>query len=392
LASKKQVLLPFIVLIMSVSIALSLSAMKSPIQTKEEKIALPLVEITNLTSSSQQLDVESYGIVNPKYSTELVAQVTGQVISLSDQFVKGGFVKKGVELARIDPNDYEAALIEAQANLAQANAAYIIEQAQADAARKQWERLKRSSKSTSSDLYLRKPQLAEKFAQYRAAQASVKRAKRNLERTYIKAPYDAIIQNRSISMGSVINTGSKLGLLYSVSVAEIRLPIPDSELKYLINDGIGADVTLSTQSSSIDAQVWRGEIVRTEGVIDENNRMMFLVAQIEKPYNIKPHTLKFGKYVNASISGKSLNNIITLPYHLIKNSKVATLDENSQLAFKKVNVIRVVNGVAFIDKGIEDNTQLITTSIEYPSSGMTLKVSPNSSAGSLSSTPSDESN
>ncbi|MDX2369178.1 MAG: hypothetical protein QNK36_12370 [Colwellia sp.] len=41
------------------------------------------------------LYVDSYGIVKPKYETELVAQVSGQIVELFEVFVRGGFVAKG---------------------------------------------------------------------------------------------------------------------------------------------------------------------------------------------------------------------------------------------------------------------------------------------------------
>ncbi|TMO74111.1 efflux RND transporter periplasmic adaptor subunit, partial [Pseudoalteromonas sp. S3776] len=84
-----------------------------PPEEKKEEIVHPLVQVQPIHIDQVRLDVSSYGIVMPKYSTDLVAQVSGQVISLSDKFVKGGFVKEGDVLARIDPNDYEASLIEA---------------------------------------------------------------------------------------------------------------------------------------------------------------------------------------------------------------------------------------------------------------------------------------
>ena len=206
-------------------------------------------------------------MVKPKYSTELVAQVSGQVISLSDKFVKGGFVNEGEVLARIDPNDYEAALIEAEASLAQASSDLEIEQAQAKVAKAQWQQITESAiEKIPSELYLRKPQLAEKLARFKAAQAAVKRAKRNLERTYIRAPYDAIVASREISLGSVVNPGNGFGTLNSVSVAEIRLPVADKELQYLPQQGVGTKVTLSAEVAG-KAVSWQGTVVRSEGVM-----------------------------------------------------------------------------------------------------------------------------
>lgn len=183
--------------------------MKKPPEKKEETVILPIVKTSPAQINPISLDVKSHGLVKAKEQTQLVAQVSGQIVEVSPLFVQGGFVKEGQVLVRIDPNDYEAALTEAEASLAQARSALEIERAQAHVAQAEWDRIsKNSNESIPSELYLRKPQLAEKLARYRASEAAVKRATRNLERTFVKAPYDAIIAERSISLGSVVNPGS----------------------------------------------------------------------------------------------------------------------------------------------------------------------------------------
>lgn len=189
MASKKQILLPVAVLVGGLATAFAFSAMKQPPEEKPEKVIHPLVEVQPIDMAPMQLIVDSYGLVAPKYSTELVAQVSGQLIELSDKFVKGGFVKQGETLARIDPNDYEAALIEAEASLAQAHSALEIEQAQAHVAKTEWQRIKDNAQSTiPSELYLRKPQLAEKLARFKAARPVLSEQNATLSAPISKPP------------------------------------------------------------------------------------------------------------------------------------------------------------------------------------------------------------
>tara|TARA_Y100000780_G_scaffold69473_1_gene62271 strand:- start:3409 stop:4506 length:1098 start_codon:yes stop_codon:yes gene_type:complete len=348
--------------------------MKKPPEEKPPQDMRPLVAAQPVHLDAITLDVKSYGIVQPKDRTELIAQVSGQVISVAGQFVEGAFVKQGDILARIDPNDYEADLIEAEAGLAQASSALEIERAQAHVAKAEWERIKAdSSDITASALYLRKPQLAEKMARYRSAQASVKRAKRNLERTYIKAPYDAIINARSISLGSVVNPGNSFGSLSATSVAEVRLPVADKELQYLNNGGIGATVLFSAQFAGKET-TWQAKVVRSEGVIDQKSRMSYLVAQLPTPYANKTQPLRFGSYVNASIEGRAVNNAIVVPHHLVKENKIAILNDDLTLSFKTLNIIREQNGMVIADQGLNEGEQLITSALEYPTEGMAVKI------------------
>ncbi len=373
-ATKKQIILPIAVLVGGIALAAGFSAMKKPPEEKPPQDMRPLVAAQPVHLDAITLDVKSYGIVQPKDRTELIAQVSGQVISVAGQFVEGAFVKQGDILARIDPNDYEADLIEAEAGLAQASSALEIERAQAHVAKAEWERIKAdSSDITASALYLRKPQLAEKMARYRSAQASVKRAKRNLERTYIKAPYDAIINARSISLGSVVNPGNSFGSLSATSVAEVRLPVADKELQYLNNGGIGATVLFSAQFAGKET-TWQAKVVRSEGVIDQKSRMSYLVAQLPTPYANKTQPLRFGSYVNASIEGRAVNNAIVVPHHLVKENKIAILNDDLTLSFKTLNIIREQNGMVIADQGLNEGEQLITSALEYPTEGMAVKI------------------
>ncbi|KPH59660.1 RND transporter [Pseudoalteromonas porphyrae] len=373
MATKKQIILPIAVLVGGIALAAGFSSMKKPPEEKPAVDTRPLVSTTAVHLDPINLDVKSYGVVKAKDHTMLVAQVSGQVVFVSEQFVQGGFVKQGDILARIDPNDYEAALIEAQAGMAQASADLEIERAQAHVAQAEWDRIKdNSSQVIPSQLYLRKPQLAEKLARYRAAQASEKRAKRNLERTYIKAPYDAIIAARDISLGSVVNPGNKFGELSSTSIAEIRLPVADKELQYLINGGIGATVTLSADFAGKPTQ-WQAKVVRSEGVIDQKSRMSYLVAQIATPY-ASEQPLRFGSYINATISGRELNNAIVVPHHLVKDGKIVVLNDDLTLSFKTIDIVREYNGMVIASQGLTEGQQLITSALEYPSEGMLVKI------------------
>ncbi|TMO82737.1 efflux RND transporter periplasmic adaptor subunit [Pseudoalteromonas spongiae] len=362
------------VLLGSVGVAAGLGAMKKPPEKKEEKDSIPVVVVEDSSVETITLNVNSYGLVNPKYQTSLTAQVTGQVTEISDAFVKGGFVKQGEVIARIDPNDYEAALTEAEASLAQARAALELERAQKRVAESEWERIKESAKNefVPTELYLRKPQLAEKVARYRAAEAGVKRAKRNLERTYIKAPYDAIITARSVALGSVVNSGSPIGELSSTDFAEVRLPVADKELQFLMQGGLNAEVDLVTNYQG-KLHHWQAKIVRSEGQVDNKSRMSYLVAEIKDPYGLESNNtpLRYGSYVNAAISGLSIESVSRVKSHLVKDGKVAVL-EDGVLAYRSVEVLREEGRDLIVKGDLGDNEQIIASNIKRPKVGMKL--------------------
>jgi RND family efflux transporter MFP subunit len=374
-ATKKQIIIPIIILTTSIAAMIGLSSMKEPPEEKPEVDNTPVVAISNISISPMVLKVSSYGMVKPKYETELIAQVNGEIVELNEVFVRGGFVKKNQLLARIDPSDYQAALIDAQASMATAKAALEKELAQGKVAEREW---KKMTDTSPTELSLRKPQLAQELARVKAAQASVLRAERNLERTEIRSPYDAMVDSRDIGLGSFVGVGSKIGHVLATKIAEIRLPIADNQLEFLNDQGIGAKVNLVAVFAGKSWQ-WDAEIVRSEGVVDSKSRMGYLVAELNDPYlldsdNNTQAPLRFGSYVNAQVMGKNIAQATLVPRHLLSNGKVAILDEDSKLLYVAIDIVRQQGNDVVVANGLADGDRLIISALDYPVDGMKLTL------------------
>ena len=376
MARKKQIIIPIAILAIGVVAFVGFSSMKKPPEEKAEVDNTPIVAVENITVKSMGLEVSSYGIVKPKYETTIVAQVNGEIVELSDTFVRGGLVKKGQLLARIDPNDYHAALIDAEANMASARAALEKEVAQGKVAEREWKLI---TDTSPTELSLRKPQLAQELARVKSAQAAVLRAERNLQRTEIKAPYDAMINNRTIGLGSFVSVGSEIGKLLGTAIAEVRLPVADNQLQFLIDQGQQAKVNLTGTFAGKEIQ-WQAQIARSEGVVDNKSRMSYLVAEIQDPYHLKNNKvendlpLRFGSYVQAKILGFEIDNASIVPRYLVVNNRVAILDNESKLHYAEINIVRQQGGNVVVSKGLVDGDKLIVSALDYPVDGMKLAL------------------
>jgi RND family efflux transporter MFP subunit len=374
-ATKKQILIPLAILAVGIAALAGFSAMKKPPEEKPEVNDTPIVTVKHVTLAPMTLKVDSYGMVTPKYETQLIAQVNGEIVELSDVFQRGGFVKKGQLLARIDPNDYQAALIDAQASMASARAALEKEVAQGKVAEREWKQI---TDSSPTELSLRKPQLAQELARVKAAQASVLRAERNLERTEIRSPYDAMIDSRDIGLGAFVSVGKQIGHLLATDVAQIRLPVADSELAFLSKRGVNAQVHLQGVYAGQTRQ-WQAIIKRSEGVVDSKSRMAYLVAEVQDPYQLlkldtKKAPLRFGSYINAQIIGNQLAQATTLPRYLVLDGKVAILGEDSKLHYVAIDIIRQQGSEVIVENGLVDGNRLIISALDYPIEGMKLAL------------------
>jgi len=371
-ATKKQIILPIIVLAIGIAGLVGISALKKPPEEKPVVDTTPLVSVEAIEYKPMTFSVSSYGVVAAKYDTELVAQVSGEIIYLADKFVKGGFVKKGDILAKIDPSDYEAGLLDSQANVASAKANMVQERANGEVALREWAEIT-NSKPTA--LSLRKPQLAQELAKLKSAEADLLRSHRDLERTVIRSPYDALISSREIGLGAYVTTGSKIGHIYNTDTAEIRLPLADKEMQYLDQKGTHSEVTLMGNFAG-SKQQWQGKIVRSEGVVDSKSRMTYLVAEIEDPYGLKTdkNELRFGTYVTANIQGSNAGNVAVIPRHLIVNGLVAIMDSDNTLRYKPVKIIRQEGANVVISEGLDPGMEVITSALDYPLEGMKLAL------------------
>lgn len=381
MATKKQIILPIVILAAGIAAMAIFSNMKKPPEEKEKVDNTPIVAVEKISVAPMTLEVNSYGMVKPKYETELIAQVNGEIVELSDVFVRGGFVKKDQLLARIDPSDYHAALIDAQASMASARAALEKEVAQGKVAEREWRQIENSS---PTELSLRKPQLAQELARVKAAQASILRAERNLERTEIRAPYDAMIDSRNVGLGSFVGVGSKIGHVLATAIAEIRLPVADNQLAFLVKTestkaGVNAHVNLIGTYAGQDT-LWQAKIARSEGVIDSKSRMSYLVAEINDPYLLNSSSdssdapLRFGSYVNAKIMGYDIKQATLVPRYLVVNGKVAILNSESKLHYVAIDIVRQQGSHVVVANGLAEGDQLIISALDYPVDGMQLAL------------------
>lgn len=176
------------------------------------------VAVQMLQPQNYQVMVDSYGTVKPRTQSLLVAQASGLIINISDDFREGGFFKKGAVLIQLDDRDYQAEVKSAQANLLTAKQGLLEEQARGQQAITDWQRL--GNDKPASSLVLREPQLAAAQAQVLSAQATLEKAKLNLERTQIIAPFAGRVLSRNVDLGQVVSNNTQLATIYAIDSVE----------------------------------------------------------------------------------------------------------------------------------------------------------------------------
>jgi multidrug efflux system membrane fusion protein len=355
-------ILPLVILAMGVGGMTAIKASGDKDNDNEPVDVRPTVKIETAIAEDYQVKIISYGEVKPLESTMVSAQVSGEVLTWHPNFVPGGLVLRGDILFTIELGTYEAAFLQAEADLSLARANLIEEQAKAEVAERE------AKGSKVSDLYLLSAQ-----ASIKSAQARLKIAQRDLDNCAIKAPYDALVVSRDIGVGQYVNQGANVGELYNIESAEVSFPIAGFDREFLPSD-IQQLATISTKG--YNAIVREGMVTRDLGIIDKATRMSQLVVKIEDPYGLKSSVpaLKFGHYVEVSFAGRTLNQVYRLPQELVNNRIIWILDEEQKMQPQRVEILREEGAYFLISEGLQNQDILVTTLPEYPQKGMKVKI------------------
>jgi RND family efflux transporter MFP subunit len=371
--------LPLAVVMAGFAIAALLIATGPNVQPLPSTAVAPLVRVVEVVPKTVQLSTWTHGTVMPRTESDLVPEVDGRVVEISPSLVSGGFFDKGDVLLRIETLDYEVALEQARAGLARADS--DLQNARRTHKRQQDLVSRGATSDSQRDDALNRVRIA--AATLREAHALLSRAERDLARTDIVAPYDGRVRSERIDVGQFVKRGTAVGTIYAIDFAEVRLPIHDAELAYLDlplaqgQDGAASvPVTLRARFAGADHQ-WHGEVVRTEGELDPNTRMVNVVARVPEPYvsrNGRP-PLAVGLFVEVEIQGQIFPDLVVLPRLALRGERqVLVVDHASRLHFRDVEVFRRTNEEVYISGGLQRGERVCISPLQNTRDGMLVRL------------------
>ena len=375
-------ILPFLVLVAAVIAMIAMGSLKDKPEDKAEAPRTAPVLIASAESRTVQLSVYSQGEVRPRTEINLAAQVGGKISYMSPSFLEGGQFRKGAVLLRIEGADYDLRVTQADANVAQAQTVLTRELSESDIARRDWEDL---GEGTASPLSLRAPQLAEARARLAAAQAALDEAKLSQSRTVLTAPFNGRVREKTTSIGEYITPGQKLGRVYAIDVAEVKLPLTDKDLAKL-GLGIGFIQSKTTPgpevifSATVAGQphTWRGTLTRTDSGYDTATRVLFAYAELKNPYTSGSDNgtpLASGLFVDAQIEGRAIEGSVVVPRNALRGSdKVYIANADGTLSIRQVIVASSDNQNVVLTGGLVAGENVIVSPVRGVAEGMKIEV------------------
>jgi RND family efflux transporter MFP subunit len=360
----------------------ALKAGKPQIEKANQAPSLPVVKIVEVETGPRTVMITSEGTVRASQEISLVPEVAGKVLSVSPSLASGGRFRKGETLLRIDPVDYRLALTLAEAKVRDAESILQLTQEEAQVALEEW-RMFPADGSESSDspppLVVKEPQLAAAKAGLEAARADLEKARLNLDRTEVKAPFDGRVTQENVDVGQYVVTGQALASLYSTQTAEIALPLEVDDLfwfhvpGFTPGDNPGSPATVRATVAGRDLS-WQGEVVRSDGRLDERTRMINVVVAVDEPYAKKP-PLIVGLFVTVEIEGTALPDSALIPRSALRQDNLVwVVDDENRLVFREVDVARAQGDEVLIKAGLRQGDRVVVSSLKAATDGMSVKI------------------
>jgi RND family efflux transporter MFP subunit len=342
---------------------------------------VPVVTVQELTLSDYLVVIPAMGTVVPATEVDLKAQVGGPIVWKHPEFVEGGIVEKGQALIKIDPVDYELALTAKRALLETATANLKAEKGKQEVARAEWEILGLGEEATELDLELalRRPQLAEMEASLEAARAEVRQAELALERTVIKAPFNALVRSVNVDVGGQIAAQNTLANLVGTDSYYVEALIPLDRIDWiqLPQGSVKPGSIVSVKTGTGNAR--EGRIFKLLGDIQTSGRLARLLIEVKDPLYLAHDSNKYqpmllGDYVSVDIEGHTIEDVFNIPRQYLKDGNlVYTVDSENRLRIKEVRVVwRDV--VSIVAKGLTPGDRLVISDLPAAVEGMTVRI------------------
>jgi len=140
----------------------------------------------------------------------------------------------------------------------------------------------------------------------------------------------------------------------------------------------GQQIRVGDLSVELTAEMhrWQGHISRDSGRHDATSQQLALIAHIPEPYGDRPY-LRAGLFVQATITGDTLENVFVLPRHAVRhgNEVALAIQKDGQSTLKR-RIIEILwsNEAVIVTRSLKSGDVIITTPIDYATNGQSLQV------------------
>jgi len=344
----------------------------------------PLVQVVRAQPDTHEVIISAMGTVIPAREIVLESRVAGEIVFVNPEFSAGGFLKKGAEVLRIDPQDYSLALTLAQARVKDAESKLKLLEEEAAAAGDEWRILYNGRQKDDSGppppLLVKKPQLSAARAMLTAEKAEVQKARLDLARTKIRTPFNAIVRSKNVDIGSQVSGQEKLADLVGTDEYWIQASIPVERLSWINIPRSPAQSGSKVRILYRNTHERSGRVIKLLGALDTEGRMARILVEVQDPLGLKATEnnqlpLLIGEYVRIEIEGRQLQNVYRIPRAALRDdANLWIVSDDGKLDIREVAIEWRDARTVLLRKGLEPGDRLIVSDLPSPIPGMPVQV------------------
>lgn len=387
--SRREAALNAILAVLTVLVAVAgaaLLVMSKP-QPERAEVQKPEVRVQVMRAhpGAQEITVTAMGEVKPAHELVVQPEVPGRVIDRSDNLIPGGIVQKGEVLVRIDGRDQTAVLAAQRAAVAQAQLSLADERTRKEVAVSEWGKQVSGLDKESADFALREPHAESAKASLASAREQLARAKRDLGRTAVRAPFDAVVREVSVEPGQVAGTQTRLATLVNVDRYWVEVAVPVANLAHLDIPGVNV-AGLRGSPARVIHEAGPGVTIERQGYVerlltgvDSRGRLARLLIAVEDPLALgtelqsRPLPLLLGSFVRVELGGQPIDQGVKIPRTALVDGKFVWLVADSKLTRREITVLwRDAKSV--IAQGFQGGESVLVTPLAAPTEGMEVIV------------------
>jgi len=355
--------------------------------------ASPDVEVVQVEQKDVPIYGEWIGTLDGFTNADVRAQVAGYL--LRQGYQEGAFVKKGQLLFEIDPRPFQAALDQAEGQLAQARAALANAQAvqgRTELDVNRYTPLAKEQAASQQDLdnaiqnnLAAKATVATAEAQIKTAEAAVETAKINLDFTRLVAPIDGIAGQAQLQVGALVNPNS--GPVTSVSTVDpIKVYFTVSEREYLDwnkrfpteTTRQAADKNLRLELILADGSTYPhdGTFYFADRQVNQSTGAIRIAALFPNPGNI----LRPGGYGKVRTAVRVQKDALLVPQRSVSELQggyqVAIVDGENKVSVRTVKVGDRVGTEWIVAEGLKQGERVVVEGAQKVRPGMQVNPKP----------------
>jgi len=308
------------------------------------------LRVTVRKSVAEQIvrDVVINGRTEPNRIVEIKAETEGRVVELGAE--RGSAVGRGERIARLDTRDRNAVVQRAEA---------LIEYR-----RQQYEAALR----LEGQQLIAQLQIAEAKADLAAAEAELEAARLDLARTTIVAPFDGMLEERSVELGDYVGTGDPIAQIVDndplIAVGEVS------------ERDVGAiSLGATGRVQLVDGRVLEGTVRYVSPVSNASTRTFRVELAVPNPDDALPAGMTAELRLPAGESRAHFLSPALLTLDDSGNIGVKVVDERNTVRFHEVDIIRSASDGVWVT-GLPDEVVVITVGQGFVSDGERVEPVP----------------